>query len=64
MLFRSKAILSRMMVGRDIDFDINKVPAKLGEEVLSVKNLNVISPLTNKHLVNNVSFNVRKGEVV
>lgn len=60
----TKEKLSRMMVGRDIDFDIKKADAKIGDTVLSVQNLNVISPLTNKHLVNDVSFNVRRGEIV
>lgn len=60
----SKKELSRMMVGHDIDFEINKDPMKLGEEVLVVDKLNVISPITNKHLVNDVSLNVRKGEIV
>ncbi|HNZ50900.1 MAG TPA: ABC transporter ATP-binding protein, partial [Bacilli bacterium] len=58
------AKLSKMMVGRDIEFVVNKEPAKPQETVLKVENLHVISPLSKKHVVNDVSFTVRKGEIV
>ncbi|HEY8395444.1 MAG TPA: ABC transporter ATP-binding protein [Bacilli bacterium] len=56
--------LSRMMVGREVHFNIDKKPAQPGDEVLSVENLTVISPYSNKNVVNDVSFKVRKGEIV
>ena len=60
----TKAELSRMMVGRDIDFEIDKKPETIGEEVLRVENLNVISPITKKFLVHDANFSVRRGEIV
>lgn len=60
----SKEEISALMVGRKvISFTANKhTPAK--EEVLRVDHLVVIDPLSKKKVVNDVSFNVRKGEVV
>lgn len=56
--------LSRMMVGRDVQFSIEKKPSQPKEVVLAVENLSVISPLSNKYVVDDVSFTVRKGEIV
>jgi len=56
--------LSRMMVGRDIQFKVDKKPAQPGEVVLEVENLTVVSPYSQKNVVNDVSFKVRKGEIV
>ena len=52
------------MVGRDVQFSIEKKPSQPKEVVLAVEDLSVISPLSNKHVVDDVSFTVRKGEVV
>ena len=60
----SKVELSRMMVGRDVEFVIHKSTMKATDTVLSVEHLNVVSHYTKKHTVNNVSFNVRRGEIV
>lgn len=56
--------LSEMMVGRKVDFVVDKGPATPGEPVLGVKGLSVISRATGKRLVNDVSFTVRRGEIV
>lgn len=56
--------MSEMMVGRKVDFTVDKQEIALGEPVLEVKNLTVASKLSNKKPVKNVSFNVRKGEIV
>ena len=56
--------LSRMMVGRDVDFVVHKEPAKPGETILEVENLTVPSKLHHNDAVRNVSFNVRAGEIV
>ncbi len=55
--------LAEMMVGRKVNFTIDKKQADLGEAALSVKNLTV-SGHGNKKAVDNVSFEVRKGEIV
>ena len=60
----TKEKLSNMMVGREVDFFIEKKPTTLGDAVLMVENLSVTSNLTNKQVVDNVSFKVHKGEIV
>ena len=60
----TKADLSRMMVGRDVEFAVKKEEAKPAEVVLDVKNLTVSSKRSKKNAVENVSFQVRAGEIV
>ena len=60
----TKDDLSRMMVGRDVEFAVQKVPAQPGEVVLEVKNLTVASKVSKKNAVSDVSFQVRAGEIV
>ena len=56
--------LSRMMVGRDVKTVVDKDEAKTSEVVLEVRNLSVASKQHKKNAVNNVSFQVRRGEIV
>ena len=57
--------LSAMMVGRNVNFHVEKKPATPGEVVLEVENLTVVSKGAHKKdAVKNVSFNVRAGEIV
>ncbi|MGM9669772.1 MAG: ABC transporter ATP-binding protein [Faecousia sp.] len=56
--------LSRMMVGRDVNFVVEKEPAKPTDVVLDVKNITVASKSHNNNAVKNVSFQVRRGEIV
>ena len=60
----SKAELSRMMVGRPVQLEVQKAPSKPGAVVLNVENLCVPSHLHKRNAVNNVSFSVREGEIV
>ena len=60
----SKAELSRMMVGRDVEFAVQKVPAQPAQVVLEVESLSVLSKISKKNAVNKVSFQVRAGEIV
>ena len=61
----TKEELSRMMVGRDVEFVVPKDPAKPTDVVLNVDGITVASKSHhNKNAVNNVSFQVRKGEIV
>ena len=60
----SKADLSRMMVGRDVEFAVQKKPAEPADVVLNVEHLSVASKLSKKNAVNDVSFQVRAGEIV
>ncbi len=56
--------LSRMMVGRDVEFVVHKEPAKPGKTILEVEGLTVASKTHSKDAVKNVSFAVRAGEIV
>ena len=60
----TKEELSRMMVGRDIIFNIEKKLTETKEVVLSVRNVTVPSKLHKNNAVKNVSFDVRGGEIV
>ncbi|MBO4419809.1 MAG: ABC transporter ATP-binding protein [Oscillospiraceae bacterium] len=60
----TKEELSRMMVGRDVEFVVPKDPANPTDVVLNVENMTVSSKVHRNNAVNNVSFQVRKGEIV
>ena len=60
----NKQELSNMMVGRPVQLEVNKTPAKPGEEILKVEHLCVPSHLHKRNAVNDVSFSVRAGEIV
>nr|WP_300006348.1 ABC transporter ATP-binding protein [Tissierella sp.] len=60
----TKEELSKMMVGRDINFSVDKEIAKPKEEVLTVKNLTVASNIHKNNAVKDISFNIRSGEIV
>ena len=59
-----KQSLSNMMVGRPVQLQVNKTDAKPGEEILKIENMCVKSHLHDRNAVNNVSLNVRAGEIV
>ena len=56
--------LSTMMVGRDVSFVVDKEPAKPGDVALDVRNMTVASKHHKNNAVNNVSLQVRRGEIV
>ena len=58
------ADLSRMMVGRDVKFAVEKTVATPGDVILDVKNMSVASKHHANDAVKNVSFQVRSGEIV
>ena len=60
----SKEELSEMMVGRKVQLVMDKKPQKPGESVLTVQNLTVRGKSHGKALVDDVSFSVRRGEIV
>ena len=60
----SKEELSEMMVGRKVNFSIEKTKKQPGDIILKVENLTVNSKSHSKALVNNVNFEVRAGEIV
>ncbi|WP_077611942.1 ABC transporter ATP-binding protein [Clostridium sp. Marseille-P2415] len=58
--------MSEMMVGRKVNLTVDKNPSKPGEVVLEVKDLSVEARKEGhtKKLVHDVSFQVRRGEIV
>lgn len=56
--------LSSMMVGRNVNFHVDKTAAEPGDVVLEVEGLTVASKIHKNDAVKNVSFNVRAGEIV
>lgn len=60
----SKEELSRMMVGRDVEFAVEKSPCEPGRTILEVNNLVVPSKVHKNNAVKGVSFQVRAGEIV
>lgn len=55
--------LASMMVGRDVELQVKKQKAKVGETILSVKDLKVLDP-QNQMTVNGISLDVKAGEVL
>ncbi|MCI7619175.1 MAG: ABC transporter ATP-binding protein, partial [Firmicutes bacterium] len=60
----TKSELSRMMVGRDVEFVVHKDEAKPGDVILDIENMTVASKVHKRNAVNNVSLQVREGEIV
>lgn len=60
----TKEELSKMMVGRPVELSVKKEKSKPKQTVLRVDNLSVGSKNSEKGSVNNVSFEVRSGEIV
>ena len=57
--------LAEMMVGREVNFHVDKAPQKLGNTILSVKNLCLRNERNkDKFVINDVSFDVRAGEIL
>ena len=56
--------LSSLMVGRNVNFHIDKKPQQLGDVVLEIDNMTVASKTHNNNAVKNVSLKVRAGEIV
>ena len=56
--------LSAMMVGRDVSFVVEKEERKPGDVVLDVQGMTITSKTHGHNAVNNVSLQVRRGEIV
>ena len=56
--------LSAMMVGRNVNFHVEKKPSQPGDTVLEIKHMTVASKQHKKDAVHDVSFKVRRGEIV
>lgn len=60
----TKSELTEMMVGRKVEFVVQKKESIPGDVILDVNNLVVAGAKKNKNSVNDVSFKVRQGEIV
>jgi len=60
----SREELSRMMVGRDVSFKVEKKDMTPGTVILTVRNVTVPSKTHKNNAVKNVSFDIRAGEIV
>ena len=60
----TKEEISALMVGRKINLTGEKSQKEAQEEVLRVEHLTMLDPISKKKIVNDVSFNVRRGEIV
>ena len=60
----SKEEMSEMMVGRKVSLNVEKEPAHPSEVVFEVEGLTVVNKEHGKKVVDNVSFQVRRGEIV
>ncbi len=56
--------LSAMMVGRNVNFHVEKAPSHPGDVILNVEGMTVASKVHKNDAVKNVSFKVRAGEIV
>ena len=56
--------LSSLMVGRNVNFHVEKQPEKLGDVVLEINNMTVASKTHKNNAVKDVSLKVRAGEIV
>lgn len=59
----SKQELARLMVGREVVFNVNKEPVVPGKELLQIKDLHVTGERLASTL-KGISFSVREGEIV
>ena len=60
----NKQELSNLMVGRPVQLEVVKDKAKPTESILQVENMCVASHIHKKDAVHNVSFDVKRGEIV
>lgn len=60
----TKEQLSEKMVGHKVNFIVDKTDANPGDTVLKVDHLTYHPKTANKALLNDISFEVRKGEIV
>lgn len=60
----TKEQLSKMMVGRDVNFTVEKQVFKPSETVLKVENLSYLKKGVKKKILSNINFEVKRGEIV
>lgn len=60
----SQPDLIRNMVGRELSDQFIKEGCEIGDIIFEVKNLSVVDHTTGKQRLDNISFDVRKGEIV
>lgn len=61
---KSKEELSKMMVGRDVNFAVDKKEQNLGDVLMEVKDVNLKSKINKKDILKHISFKLRRGEIL
>jgi len=56
--------LAEKMVGRKVLFDLDKKKANVKETALVLDNVSVLSPVTKQRVVNDMNFELKKGEIL
>lgn len=56
-------MMANLMVGREVNFEVAKAPAKMGKAVLKVENITVLNS-DKFEVVKNASFEVHSGEIL
>lgn len=56
--------LAHMMLGREINLILNNSPHKSGSTIFEVRNLYATDSLTKKTILNDISFEVKAGEIL
>lgn len=56
--------MSELMVGRSVNFTVAKKEMEVGKTVLQVKNLSYTPKHAHKKVLDNISFDVKQGEIV
>ncbi|MDD3430077.1 MAG: ABC transporter ATP-binding protein [Oscillospiraceae bacterium] len=60
----SKEEMSEMMVGRKVNLKVDKAEPKIGDVIFEADHICVNSKTSQKHLVKDITLNVRAGEIV
>ena len=56
--------MAEMMVGRKVNFAVEKEEANIGEEILRVEGLSMYNATLNKDVLKNVNLSVKRGEIL
>jgi simple sugar transport system ATP-binding protein len=57
-----KDTLTKMMIGREFDFEVKKNRTEIGEKILEVDNISLVGEKGNR-ILNNLSLDVKAGEI-
>lgn len=59
----SKDRMSELMVGRKVNFVVDKQPAQVGDVALKLEDVSYLPKHASKYVLNHISFEAKKGEI-